>query len=147
MFGIAIIDQKNGVRLRMKIEPSKKMLKRFELAEALAINNDSKFRHFALLVAKGTIINTSHNSKRPCSFGTRFRNPDKGQATLHSELGAILNVSRQNTEGSDVYVVRVNANGERRSSKPCQMCVEAMRFCGIRRVYYSVEDGYEMLRL
>ena len=131
----------------MKIEPSKKMLKRFELARNLAMQNPTKWHHAALLVSKGTVLNASMNTNRPCSFGTRFRNPEKGQATLHAELGAILNMSKQNTEGSDVYVVRINNDGEFRQSKPCQMCEEAMRFCGIRRVFYSVEDGYEMLRL
>ena len=81
------------------------------------------------------------------SFGARFRKKDYGRATLHAELGAILNVERSNTEGATIYVVRVNKKGEQRLSKPCHMCESAMRYCGIKRVIYSTNGGYEVMKL
>jgi len=112
------------------------------------LSSYGKFRHGAVLVKHGVVLNASHNKDKPCSFGGRFRCRSKGQATLHAELGAILNMAKDSTEGADVYVVRVNYENEYRNSKPCSMCQEAMRFCGIKRVFYSTEDGYfEMMKL
>jgi len=63
-------------------------------------------------------------------------------------LGAILGMARSTTRGSDVYVARINREGEARISKPCPMCEAAMRHVGVRRVYYTNEHGkIESMRL
>lgn len=129
------------------IEPSRKMLKHFELARNMANQNDTKFRHGAVLVSNGTVINASANSKRFCSFAARFRQPQKGLATLHAEMGAILNMPRDVTNNSDIYVVRVNQQNEYRNSAPCAMCQAALKFVGVKRVYYSTDDRFEMVKL
>ena len=129
------------------IEPSKKMLKHFNLARNMAYQNDTKFRHGAVLVSNGTVINASSNSKRFCSFGARFRQPTKGLATLHAELGAILNMPREATNNSDIYVVRVNQLNEFRNSAPCPMCQAALKFVGVKRVFYSTDNHFEMVKL
>lgn len=57
-------------------------------------------------------------------------------------------MSRESTFNSDIYVVRVNSEGKYRNSKPCEMCQEAMRFCGVNRVFYSTEFGtFEVMKL
>lgn len=40
-----------------------------------------------------------------------------------------------------VLVVRITADGQLGESKPCCMCVNIMKSNGIKRVYYSDEDG------
>lgn len=122
----------------------------FEFAKRMALLNEDfgKFRHGAVLVKHGAVINACHNKNRACSFGSRFRSRDKGQATIHAELGAILNIGRGSTENADMYVIRINQEGEFRNSKPCSMCQEAMKFVGIKRVFYSSNDGtFEMMKL
>lgn len=121
----------------------------FEMAKKIAITSEyGKFKHAAILVHQGVILNSSPNKNKVCSFGKRFRPANKGIATLHAELGAILNMPKEVTKGADVYVVRVNCDGLYRNSKPCIMCQEAMRFCGIKRVFYSTEDGtFERMKL
>jgi tRNA(Arg) A34 adenosine deaminase TadA len=128
-------------------EPSKKMLKHFTLARNMANQNDTKFRHGAVLVSGGIVVNASTNSKRFCSFGARFRSPTKGLATLHAELGAILNIPRELTNNSDIYVVRVNQQNEFRNSAPCGMCQAALKHVGVKRVYYSTDGVFEMVKL
>ena len=57
-------------------------------------------------------------------------------------------MDRSTTQGSDVYVARINREGEARISKPCPMCEAAMRHVGVRRVYYTNEHGMiERMRL
>ena len=57
-------------------------------------------------------------------------------------------MDRSTTQGSDVYVARINREGKARISKPCPMCEAAMRHVGVRRVYYTNEHGkIERMRL
>jgi len=131
------------------IEPSKRISRNFELARRMAEQSRyGKFRHGAVLFGGGAVINASHNKNNTCSFGARFRNPDAGRATLHAELGCILNVERQATSNADVYVVRINPAGQFKNSRPCPMCAEAMRFVGVKRCFYTTDDGtFAMVKL
>ena len=120
-----------------------------ELAKRVAEqSNYGKFRHGAVLVKGNSVRSVSCNKHRHCSFGARFRKEGFGEATLHAELGAILGMDRSVTQGADVYVARINKEGEARISKPCSMCEAAMRHVGVRRVYYTNESGkIERMRL
>lgn len=96
-------------------------------------------RHGAVLVKGGSVIKIATNSGDYCSFGDKFRSEQEGPASVHAELGCILGVDKSVTQGATVYVVRINNNGEFRLSKPCPMCEAAMRYVGIKKVYYSLE--------
>ncbi len=114
------------------IEYAKKIAKKSECG---------KFRHGAILVKGNSVRNISCNKHRHCGFGARFRESDRGTATLHAELGAILGMNRTITVGATVYVARINKDGETRNSKPCAMCQSAMEYVGIRRVIYTDAAG------
>lgn len=132
-----------------KVEITKRLNRYFELARRVANQSSyGKFRHGAVLVNGGNVINVSHNKNNTCSFGARFRNPNAGRATLHAELGCILNLEKDSTHNGDVYVVRINPAGQLKNSKPCPMCQEAMRFVGIKRCFYSTDyEAFEAIRL
>ena len=124
----------------MKI--SKKQERYFELAKRISYqSNYISYRHGAILIKGGSIINISSNKSNSCAFGNRFRVPYTGSATLHAEIGAILGVERTTTQNADIYVVRINKKDEFRMSKPCSMCQNALKFCGISRVFYSTDNG------
>tara|TARA_R110002020_G_scaffold95629_1_gene229282 strand:- start:25 stop:408 length:384 start_codon:yes stop_codon:yes gene_type:complete len=113
-----------------------------EYAKKIAKKSDyGKFKHGAVLVKGSSVRNISCNKHRHCSFGARFRKADRGAATLHAELGAILGMDRTTTTGATVYVARINKEGKARNSKPCPMCQSAMEHVGIRRVVYTDADG------
>ena len=131
------------------IHRSKKVKRYFELARNMAHNSPyGKLRHGALLVRGGSVMNTSFNKDKFNSFGSRFREQDRGPATLHAEIGCVLGQSRSTTSGADVYVCRINKKGEFRYSKPCAMCHQALRHVGVKRVYYTTNEGtIEMYKL
>jgi len=127
---------------------TKKTKKYVDLARRMADQSTyPNFKHGAVLVKGSAVINASCNKNGFNSFGARFRKKEYGTATLHAELGAILNVERSKTEGATIYVVRINRRGEERLSKPCHMCRSAMEHCGIKRVVYSTNGGYEVMKL
>ena len=82
------------------------------------------------------------------SFGSRFRLPHRGPATLHAELGCVLGIPRTVTQGSTVYVARISRTGEYRMSKPCAMCHAVLKHVGVKKVVYtknSLEiDSYKL---
>tara|TARA_Y100000590_G_C15156951_1_gene802079 strand:+ start:193 stop:633 length:441 start_codon:yes stop_codon:yes gene_type:complete len=136
-------------QLGKEINPTKKVKRYFDLARNVAFNSEyGKIRHGALLVKGGSVINTCCNKDKFCSFGTRFRDPDRGHATIHAELGCVLGMPRSVTTGADIYVCRINKQGQFRNSKPCAMCHEVLRHVGIKRVYYTTGDNsIEMYKL
>jgi len=95
------------------------------------------FRHGAVLIRGGSILNISSNSDNHTSFGQRFRN-QPGRATHHAETACVLGLDKSVTRGSTMYVARVNRQGEWKMSKPCSMCHEVMRFVGVKRVVYTI---------
>jgi len=69
------------------IERTKKTDRCLTIAKNVAYNSPyGKLRHGAVLIKGGSIINISFNKENYTSFGTRFRNPSRGHATVHAEI-------------------------------------------------------------
>lgn len=118
--------------------PSLKILTK--AVEIAAQSEHKQFRHGAVLFRNSRILNCSSNQIRYTKFARRFVS-GLDFANVHAEIGAILNQSRENLVGSDILVVRTNKSGEFANSKPCPMCASAMKHVGIRRVWFSNENG------
>ena len=127
-----------------KIRKLSKSRKRyFDLAKRAAMESTyGKLRHGAVVVKGGSIVSFGFNKSNHCQFGQRFRHMDKGPATQHAEISAILGLPRSATQGADVYVVRINNDCDWRMSKPCPMCEQALRFVGVKRVFYTTGDKH-----
>lgn len=120
----------------------------FELAANVAAQgNFYNYKHGAVLVKGGSVINTAHNECVHSKLADRFKKHD-GWGTRHAELNVCLGIDRKVTNDSDIYVVRISKQGEPRNSKPCAMCMDTMKFVGVRRVYYSIsETQYGVINL
>jgi len=107
-----------------KIRKLSKSRKRyFDLAKRAAMESTyGKLRHGAVVVKGGSIVSFGFNKANHCQFGKRFRHRDRGDATQHAEISAILGIPRSTTQGADLYVVRINNYCQWRMSKPCHMC-------------------------
>ena len=124
------------------IKPTRRVKRCFDLARNIAFGSEyGKIRHGAVLVKGGSVINASFNKENFNSFGVRFRGQDCGPATHHAELGCILGLPRSATTGSTLFVCRVNRRGEFRLSRPCYMCHNALKHVGVKKVYYTTNEG------
>ena len=132
-----------------QIKVSKKVRRYIQLAQNMALNSVyGKIRHGAVLIKGGSVISSAYNKDKFSSFGERFRQQDCGHATHHAELSCVSGVKREKTAGSSIFVVRLNKVGELRLSKPCPMCHDVLKFTGVKKVYYSTNDGtIEMYKL
>ena len=111
------------------------------LAKRIAESSEAPdYKHGAVLVKGGTVLNASVNKNAHARFGKRFRRRDCGHTTHHAELGCVRGLDRSVTRGADIYVVRVGKGGDLRLSKPCDMCEAALRHVGVRRVFYSIDQ-------
>jgi tRNA(Arg) A34 adenosine deaminase TadA len=121
-----------------------------EMAIQEAFNADRFFRarHGAVLIKGGSLISRGYNKNSHCSFGGRFRNLFvKGEPTLHAELACVLGISRGKTSGATIYVVRLDKDDHLRMSKPCPMCMAALRFVGVNKVVFTTNDGVDIIRI
>ena len=122
---------------------TKKTRRYLDLARRVARQSEhDHFKHGAVMIKGGSIINTSHNKGNYKKFGNRFRDLKScGHATHHAELGCVLGLDKAQTQGTTVYVVRVNRRDEFRNSKPCLMCEEVLKFCGVKKVVYTTGEN------
>lgn len=126
-------------------ELSKNQLRYVRAAAAEAsVSTYGNFRHGAVLIAGGKLINAGHNKPNHCSFAKRFRSAP-GDASTHAEIDCVYHVPNEKLTGSTMYAVRVAADGSFKMSRPCDMCYDVLKFCGVARVYYSVDSGTMML--
>ena len=61
---------------------------------------------------------------------------------IHAEENALLNCSRQQTIGADLYLVGVNpTDNSIHEAKPCPLCARKIIQAGIHNVYLRVGEG------
>lgn len=115
----------------------------FKVASKLAeCSTYGNFRHGAVLVRGGAIHGLGCNNEKYCSRGAKYRPEEKGHATYHAEIRAILGIPYHVTKNSTIYVARVNKTGGNRISKPCDMCQAVLQSQGIRKAIYTIDSEY-----
>lgn len=103
------------------------------LLRDLSETSDMLHRHACALVLGGKIVAMGIN--------TYVRN------SKHAEINAIENFIKREKEKllkrCILIVIRLGRDGEVQSSKPCSTCVPIIKQYGIKRVFYSVQRGFE----
>lgn len=61
----------------------------------------------------------------------------------HAELSAILDNRYADLRGTTAYVYRENNKGEFRTARPCEFCYAALKEAGIKRMVYTITNGYK----
>jgi hypothetical protein len=108
----------------------------------------------AAVVIKNDVVVFGSNKIRSHPFQLRFGKNDES-AYWHAETNAIYNALKRvqvdELTKASLYVVRVKkpAAGSRNwilgLAKPCRGCEFCIETFGLRRVVYSIEDGYQEL--
>jgi deoxycytidylate deaminase len=101
---------------------------------SIRIAQKSKFnphKHGAVIVKGGKLVSVAVNSPKPMI--------PHDSCSIHAE-GAAIKRAREVLDGAEIYVARVH-NGEVGCSKPCKKCQAALIKAGIRKVYYSTNEG------
>lgn len=114
-----------------------------------------KRKYGAVIVKDDVVISTGYNGsprgfENCCEIGTCPRiekNMHQGEGygiccAVHAEMNALLNCSRQQTIGADLYLVGINpSDNSVHNAKPCPVCARQIIQAGIRNVYLRTGDG------
>ena len=89
-----------------------------------------KHKHSAAIFDKNNIFSIGFN---------HYINGDL--MTLHAEIHAISRLPRDLIYGKWIMVIRVNTKSELKNSRPCNECIDKLKKKGIKKVFYSNDDG------
>ena len=131
---------KGGTLKASKAEVLKKGY--FTLARNEATKVDHHIRVGAVLATKRCPVAVGKNSPLKTHPLVSSYNPLK---TVHAEFDAIIGIDRSLVQGGTMYVYREKFSGELGMAKPCPMCEAFLKHMGLKRVYYTTEDGYDVL--
>lgn len=111
-----------------------------DLAIEEAYKSDNKFRHGCVIFNKKKIIAQGHNySARSIEkLDQRYK---KHLHSAHAEIVTIMKAKRDLT-GMSMLVVRIDADGNLRMSKPCDYCTDFIidKDINFRKIYYTTND-------
>lgn len=125
-------------------------------AEAFAYRSTCiKRKYGAVIVKDDVVISTGYNGSprgfaNCCDLGKcpRIeRNMHQGEGynicrAIHAEANALLNCSRQQTIGADLYLTGINPKDNSiHKAKPCPLCARSIIQAGICNVILRVGEG------
>ncbi len=114
-----------------------------------------KRKYGAVIVKDDAVISTGYNGaprgKRNCCDIGHCPRIEKGLhqgqgydicRAIHAEANALLNCSREQTLGADLYLTGVNPEDNTiHEAKPCPLCARMIIQAGIRNVYMRTGNG------
>lgn len=114
-----------------------------------------KRKYGAVIVKDDAVISTGYNGsprgfENCCDAGVCPRIPldmHQGEGyeicrAIHAEANALLNCSREQTLGADLYLTGINPeDGSVHRAKPCPLCARMIIQAGIRNVILRVGEG------
>ena len=114
-----------------------------------------KRKYGAVIVKDDVVISTGYNGsprgyENCCDLGRCPRmelGMHQGEGygicrAIHAETNALLNCSRQQTMGADIYLTGINPEDNSiHKAKPCPLCARSIIQAGIRNVILRVGEG------
>jgi deoxycytidylate deaminase len=126
----------------------------FKAAKAMSEMSDHpQYKVGAVVVMNHRIISSGHNSDSKThplqKKYNRYRFTDEGDHKQHAELAALLPLIRTRTDLSNamIFTYREHKNERIAMSRPCPSCLGLIKDLGIKRIFYTTEDGYAYERL
>jgi deoxycytidylate deaminase len=128
--------------------------KLFKVAESVAcLSEFPRIQIGAVIAKKSNIIavgvnqEKSHPTQKEFNLNRFNGKLDTCQHHLHAEMDAFLKVRNTDLSKASIYVFRRNANNELAMSRPCPACMAMIKKSGIKKVYYTTNDGFAAERL
>lgn len=112
-----------------------------DLLKKIAADSTIYYKHAAALIDNDRIYSAGINR-----FIKTFQiiNKDEIQThfrTIHAEISVFSKIPKKTAKGLDILVIRINKNFALKNSRPCNHCIDKLKKIGIRKVFYSNEDG------
>ena len=101
-----------------------------------------------VVIDKHRIISSGCNSKSKCHpLQAKLDTEKYGvecPGKCHAEISALLPLMRDKVDLSNasLYVFRQHKDGTLAMARPCSSCQKVIQQLGIRKIFYSIENGY-----
>ncbi len=107
----------------------------------LSKNSDHHTHKFgAVIVFRNKIVSRGWNKLK-----TNPRSPHPWKH-IHAEMDAIFK-AKGNTVGATLFVARVSNKGCLNNSKPCAYCMALIIASGIKKVFYTDNNGWKEIEI
>jgi cytidine deaminase len=107
------------------------------LLKKIAVESIVYYKHAAALMSGDTVYSSGTNK-----FIKEIKiNNQIYHKTMHAEITVFEKLPKKKVRGMDILVIRINKNLALKNSRPCNQCIDTLSKLGIRKVYYSNEDG------
>lgn len=119
----------------------------FRIAREQMFLSDHEVRMGAVMVISSKQYIASHNRKNKTHPLIAIHYPNFVQS-IHAELNALIRYNEirlgKLPKRTVMYVYREERNGAVSLAKPCKICQKLMRKAGIKKVYYSTDNGVQI---
>ena len=96
-----------------------------------------KWKLGSVVLRGGRVLATGCNRNR--NDPSIVENEKYFKCSIHAKVSALRNTGK--TRGAKLFVARLTKNGSTALAKPCGRCQHAIEKAGIRRVYYTTDNG------
>lgn len=115
---------------------SKSEMRYLDIAANLAMSSSvNKYKHGAVIVRGGRIISTGINKFKNHPMVFNDVKLIKQSAHVHAEIDAMRKIG--DLRGAKIYIARINKNGVRGLSRPCDACYQEITNAGIHKIVYT----------
>lgn len=109
----------------------------FSLAKKLSEKSTHhKYKHGAVLMRKNRVLSIGFNQNKTHSRSLHaFKH-------IHAETDALLSTKVKDLSDAVMYIYREDKDGNPALSRPCSSCLRSLKNAGIKKIYYSIDNGY-----
>lgn len=109
------------------------------------LSTDPLFRVGAVVSRGKNILGRGRNLGRKSHPIHAKMHPNRSWKGLHAEIAALRGLRPYDVQGSDLYVCRILVNGSFAMAKPCEQCQAFLKDFGLRKIWYTTDEGVEEL--
>ena len=121
--------------------------------EVSELSDYPRYKIGCIVVCKHHIISSGYNSNSKTHpiqsrldteyFGVKC--PGK----IHAESAALIPLIKNKIDlhGAKIYIFRKQKNNRVALARPCDRCMKLIKMCGIKKLYYTTNNGYAYEKL
>jgi deoxycytidylate deaminase len=120
----------------------------FRAARAVSEMSDHRAKIGCVVVNKHRIISSGFNSRTKCHKVQAILDKEifgcDCPGKMHAETTALLPLIRDNVDLSraSIFVYRQHKDGTIACARPCARCERLIKQCGIKKIYFTVDNGF-----
>jgi len=100
----------------------------------------------AVVVLKNEVIAVGQNVKKSHPLQSKWASICNRRESiwLHAEMHCLTKLinTRYDLSNARIYIFRHDKKGQKALSRPCEICMTALRHYGINQILYTIKDGY-----